>query len=446
MIRSTVIKNFFIYSCGSLFLRGVSLFITPLIMHQLTPEDYGLLSIAMSFINVGAALAGLGLRQLLSIEYFRLTHSERPRLITHIITLYSLIMLPIFLISLYNITWINNIIFIQCATHTLITITLLLTFGQFFVELLYQLLQYQGKAFTLTLIQTGAALTLIISNLFFLFILEWGALSSLIAQLISMMLVCTVALGFFYAHEYHKHLVFNQTITQIRGLLAGSIPFLPRVLCAWILASGDRWVLARYATMHDVGIYSVADLFGQLFQFIVILPLSHAYLPYIMEKYHRESSTIKQVEQKNLMIMFLCMITLALMVPSFLWIAKPLIMWLLPTKFHTSLPHLPVLVLGYIFLLGSYFASSYIQYQKKLFFLAFSLFIPAVLNIALNILLVPYYNISGCVWATTVSYGVYFFITLVYNRHVIHQTTSRIPIITPQAFEIAPHVCKPPED
>jgi len=416
-IRSRVLKNFLIYAFGAFLIKGASVFIAPIVMRILTPADYGLLALITSFINVLFVCAGLGMRQFLTIEYFHCDACGQKKIVNNMIVAYLFTMVPVFILLFLSTGIINKIVFIGQASTSLIIFCLLVAFIKFFVELFYQILQYAGQAFRLTVIQMAAAFIIVSLNLSFLYFFHWGVFSIVAAQFASVSVIFVIALFFYMGQSYYVHFSIG-TISKSWWYIKKGLPFIPRVLFAWILAVGDRWVLAKYASFSDVGIYSVADMFGQLFQMVVILPLSYAYYPYLMKKFAANKDKLLKVDNQNYKTMILTMFALFILVTIGFTLFKPLICIIIPKNYHNALQYIWVLLIGYIFFLGTYFSTGFLSFQKRIYFLVLALLVPAIFNIVLNILLVPLYNIWGCVLATVLSYILYFIITVVYNFYV----------------------------
>lgn len=438
--KSKLIKNFFIYAFGAILLKGISVIIAPIIMRILTPADYGFLSLATNFIDILFTIIGLGLRQLLTLEYFHYDIIDRKKMVNDILAIYSVLMLPVFFVLFLGQDFINKFIFSNQAYSGLIIFCLLVAFLKFFSEIFYQILQYSGESFKLVSIQIVAALIVFLLNLSFLYFLGWGVFSVIAAQFVSVACVILVAIFFYLRNYYHLHFDLACSLSKSWWYIKRGLPFVPRVLFAWILASSDRWVLVKYGTMADVGIYSVADMFGQLFQVIFILPFTYAYIPYMMEKFATSMRISTQagsltsmgcaefekkgkcnnleIDRRNLIIMVGVMLSLIFLVSVGLIIFRPLICIILPQQYYEALNYIWGLLVGYIFLFGTYFASIYLQFKKCVYFLLFALLVPAVFNVFLNTLLVPKFGISGCVFATIMSYILYFLIIVSYNFYV----------------------------
>lgn len=409
-----IIKNFFIYSSGAFILRSTQFITTPITMSILSPSDYGMLALINSFISIGSAVCGLGLRQALPLEYFRGTKAEQHILVKEIIITYLLIISPLFLIALYHQRTIKSYFLMPEIPTFLVTASLIVIFIYFFTELIYQLLQYEGRAWELSILQIGVAFLTVGINLFLLLNIKLGIASIIIGQLVGMLMVCGISLRYALRASYITRKFSLEHGKRIGHYLKLGFPFLPSLLCGWMLATGDRFVLARYASLHDVGIYSIADTFGQMFQMIIIIPFSYAYLPNMMRKFAL-SENIMEMEKSNKKIMWLFIPACLIIITIGFLLIKPFLVWFLPRSYHEALLYVWLLLIAYSFLMVAYFPLALIQYYKKSYFISFSFCMPAVVNIGLNIILIPHYGIFGCVLATICANFLYCVLLIGYN-------------------------------
>lgn len=423
VLNNAIVKKFFIFSFGSLMLRGISIFLAPITLTMLNPSDYGLLSLFTSFNNIFIAILGLGLRQVFYLEYFHCEQEQRKQMTNTIIGIYILIATPITLIFFALYPLINRVLFCNAATPLLIGLSLCYCFLFFFVELFYQHLQYESKALELTFLQTFIALTTMLLHIFFLYWLRLGVKGMLLGYMCSNIIACIIA-SYHYA-KAHYFYAFNiqQILLHLAPYLRLGIPFIPGILFAWMLSSGDKWVLARYTTLHDVGIYAIADAFSQLFYVIILYPLSGSYLPWLFKRFAQEKKHIHAIEQQNKKTMYISMAVIALAITAAYVLGKPILYWLLPPKYHESILYIWPILMGNVFWMGTYFSSALIQYHKKSYFLALAICLPALLNIGLNIILIPLLGIYGCSIATLLAYIAYFFLILWYNYTLLKKHT-----------------------
>ena len=413
----TLCGQFFTFAFGMIFIRSISLLFAPITMFILTPEDYGLLALANSFISMLTAFLGLGLRQALPFYYFQYTDPARRILLRKISLTYMIYTIPLFLLAVLNLSRCNCYFFLNHAPDNLIIICLLIAFGYFFVELMYQLLQYKQATWALTKLQACIAIITVACNLFFLCILGWGPISVLIGQAIGMLCVLIV----------HKNIVVkllerqtdnDYSCVPMRTYIAQSLPFVPSMLCGVLLASGDRWALAHLSTLYNVGIYSLANTLAQFANMIILYALTGSYMPHLLKRFTAQPELIGSIEKENKRIMWFCMAASFVLLCLGFSLIKPLAYWCIPTKFHEAINYMGILLIGSIFYLGTHFLNCLIQYKKKSIFLGFVLLVPSILNIGLNLLLIPICGIYGCVIATLIAYVVYFCITLGYNRRL----------------------------
>ncbi len=416
--NASVIKHFFIYSFGSFFLRSISMILVPLNMRKLTPTDYGTLSLITAFITISTALIGLGLRQMLSIEFFHQDQEGKKRLLTDMIVIYTTIAIPAVAVAWHARTLIISSIFFNTITATQLAPALITVFLFFYAELLYQLLQYERKAIPLTTLQILLALISASVTLVSLWVFNVGIVGIIWAQTISTILAALVFFLFLAKHYFLRSSI-RASLSKTYYYILYGLPFIPGIICSWVLASADRWVLASYRSMHEVGIYAIADLFAQLFYTLVLIPWSGSYLPYIMQRYAKHKDNLAPIERENRQIMFMSMIGATIVILISFFCFKSFLRYLLPATYYSAIPYILVLLLGQIFLLGSYFAATLIQFHKKSYFLAFALALPAIINLLLNLLLTPYFGIYGCTTATLISYFIYFMIMYLYSKTLL---------------------------
>jgi O-antigen/teichoic acid export membrane protein len=414
--NSNIIKNFFIFSFGSIMIRGISIFTAPLTLSILNPSEYGLLSIFTSFNNVLMALIGLGLRQAFYLEYFHCQEAQRKKMTNTILSIYMLIAGPISLALIIAHNLLNKAIFCNAASFSTITVSIMYCFLMFFVELFYQHLQYESKAYELTLLQTATALITICLQIVCLYTLRLGVYGMLLGYTFSSIISFAIALHQYVRNRYGNTFNLRAGINYLNHYLHIGLPFIPGVLFSWLLASGDKWVLARYMGLHDVGIYAIADAFSQLFYVTILYPMSCSYLPWLFKQFSEKKDAIGALEEQNKKFMYLSMAGLAITISFGYLIGKPILYWVLPCKYHAAIAYIWLILMGNIFWMGTYFASAIIQYHKKSHFLGFAIGLPALINIILNILLIPLLGIYGCSIATLTAYIAYFLLILGYNK------------------------------
>jgi len=419
----TLCAHFFVFACSTLLTRGISIVFAPIAMRLLSPADYGLIALAQSFISILSACLGLGLRQALPMFYFQKDAHEKSIFICDIIAMYLVCALPALVLLSTQIAHINAWVFLQASSYSVVMLCFAIAFLFFFVELVYQLLRLEQQAKTLTIIQLMVTIVTIACNLFFLYHLNWGACSLLAGQLLGMCVACISGVWLCSTIACRPTMQIKRSMRFMRTYIGYGLPFIPSMLFGMLLASGDRWVLAYMAGMHEVGIYSLANTLTQLVNMMILYAMMGSYIPHVLKQFHDPNADVAAIERDNKKVMWFCMVALfALLCIGFLS-AKTVLYRIIPSTYHEAVDYMGLLLIGTIFYLGTHFLNCLLLHQKKSAFLGAVLLVPAIGNVLLNMLFVPYCAIYGCVLATTMSYAGYFCLTLWYNHRLLRSAT-----------------------
>ncbi|MCL4361609.1 oligosaccharide flippase family protein [Candidatus Dependentiae bacterium] len=418
-----IIKNFFIYSGGAMLVKALSALSIPFTLAFLSTTEYGLLSIVNNFTNILSILIGFGLRQVFWIEYFHCEKNQIKKMINDLIFLYLIIDIPIFFFLLANIKIINKYIFFNFADPSLIICTLAIVFFSFFNEFFYQALKYQQSARLYTILQITNSVISILLSFFLIVYFKLSVLGVVVANLIGILPIIFIGFYLYLKKNCHNKFSFPET-NQMKNYLKTGLTFIPSMIFAWLMSSSDRFILAKLSSLSDVGIYSLADSFGQLYYLIILQPLSGSYLPDLYEQFANNKNNILDVEKYNKKIMFYSMLIMFVLITGGYGIVKFFLKYILPPKYCSVTDYIWFILVGYIFLMGTYFTTAIIQFKKHKLFLAISFCLPAIINVILNFILIPYFKIYGCIISTLISYVAYFLITFFYNLYILKNYES----------------------
>lgn len=412
-----IAKNFILYSAGTILVKTLLWIAAPIALYTVSAEIMGLWSLCNAFIAIGAVFMALGLRQVFFIEYFHKSPHERRIMINELLMLYTLYAIPIIAVLWMYRGGINAYFFAGAASDILILLCLSACFLSFFTELLYQVLLYSRKIKLLLGIQIGGAFITAIGSLISIYLCKVVVLGLLVSLVSGLLFVCIIAFLL-----YIKKNVFlfyaPLSLAKVRFYFFQGLPFIPSVLSFWLLSSANRWLLATYTQLQDVGIYSAAEMVSMLFQMVVLYPLSGAYLPIVMESFSHNKNEHARIDAQNKTYMHRTMFVLIIGGTTLFFITKPWLYTLLPASYQLIVPYLIFVGIGNVFLMGTYFTNCYIQYRKKTLFLAGSLMLCALVNMGISYFLIFAYGVAGCIIASLCAYMVYFFITYRYNSRL----------------------------
>jgi len=405
-LQKKIIRDFFVYSFGSMFLKGVSFFLIPLYTSILTPAQYGQIELLNNASTILLVFLTLGLVPVFSVEYFQCKkYSEKIKLLNQIIALYIVISTPAYLISLFLIMEFFSLVFGTGISKFIIIIVLITSYLTFFQSLFFGLLQYTKRAIVLTINKIAIGLLIGLLNIYLIYYLRLDVFGYFLTNLIVMFLSVSYA-GYEYFIKI-KHVKIEIDFKVYKKYLSIAFPFIIGSVSFWLLSGIDRWMVLKYLGDREVGIYSIAAKFATLYDALLITPMLLVYGPYIYERFAqgKYEQKIKQITLLTLLVFFL------------LAILTPLIARLLINKnFDESLKYISYLVIGYAFYFLSQIAGQLIIFHKKRLIMVVNVLLSSILNILSNIILIPQFHLLGTVYAFVLSYFFWFVLSW-YQTH-----------------------------
>jgi O-antigen/teichoic acid export membrane protein len=182
------------------------------------------------------------------------------------------------------------------------------------------------------------------------------------------------------------------------SLIVFSWPFIFHGVAGNLIGNADKFILERFMSMREVGLYTFAYSFGSMMLFAYI-GISVYMEPMI---YKEKDDATREILLSNYKLIALSLGVLAYIVISLLSV------FILPLVYDQSymevITYIPVIAL--IFLVYPYYLQSNYRmiYNKKSLNIAITSIISATINIVFNILFIPIYGIFGAVIVTFISY------------------------------------------
>lgn len=397
-----LVKNFVTYFSGILALQGIGFFLIPVYTRELTTANYGQLELINTFIAIFSLLIGLGLSPYIGVQYFHYKGLERKKEIVNVSFIYILIATPVMLLMILLSRALNKYLFLSQVPVFLIILGIIISYIAFFQSVYFTILKHQQKALKLVITQIAAGLILVGLNLYFIYYLKMGITGIVIAQLIVLLLII---LSIFLFNLIKIELKWLKTDTKkIISHIKISFPLALSSLAAWVMFAADRWILMIYCSVGEIGIYSLAYKFGNIFNILILAALSAAYSPYIYSNFQEKG--IPVTEKKNIMFIKYYFVFFVILTTVGFITLKPLFFIMVGESFYLSYKYILLIVYGYIFLGLTWFFSYSVLYTKKMNYIFYGDAMGALINIALNFILIPRYKIWGAALTTTFSYMV----------------------------------------
>lgn len=255
------------------------------------------------------------------------------------------------------------------------------------------------------LIQTYLVVFLII----YFVSLGQGIFSALIGLLITHILLFLIMISLIIYEIGFKIPKFY----NIKEYLSFGIPTMPSNLSYWIVESSDRYIIGILLGATFVGYYSPAYTLGNAI-LTFLAPIS-ILLPSVLPKYYDNGDLLKL----RVFVRYSLKYFLLVSIPSIFSLSilsKPILMILSTPEIALNGYLVTPFVLLSALIFGIYgILSNIIILKKKTHIIGIIWIIAAILNLSLNIILVPYFGIIAAAVVTLLAYTLAFGITLFYS-------------------------------
>ena len=251
------------------------------------------------------------------------------------------------------------------------------------------------------------SLSLIITMFVLLSYYNQGIRGFFISIIFSKSLSFIFYLSHFILFENDKDFEIN--LKTVKLILVFSIPLIPNMLGWWISNLSDRYLIKYFLGFESNGIYALAVKFPLIINVIGSILISSWMI-----------SSIKNIELKNSRLfkgMFFLfsniLLTLVIGIVFILPYIFPLI--IKSNQYFEAMEYIPILMISVFFsAFSSLFGVTYLA-ENKTKLAALTTIISGLLNILLNLILIPIYGIWGAVISTLISFLVisiqrYFFV------------------------------------
>jgi O-antigen/teichoic acid export membrane protein len=217
--------------------------------------------------------------------------------------------------------------------------------------------------------------------------------------------------------------------------LAYSFPMIWLEVSNSILTLGDRYVLQYVMGAEAVGVYSVGYNTGSLAQSLLARPLRMAIVPMYLALWAAKG-TAATTEFLGKALRYYCMLGVPLAL-TVTWYREEIITLLVTSRFIESAEILPFIIAPLVLYGGYGIFAAGLYIHKKTSVLMYSTIVAAVVNVLLNLVLVPRYGLLGAALATLIAYVVLAVIVYVQANRLVAVPIDLLLIGKVIAFSLA---------
>jgi len=367
----------------------------PLYTRFLTPEEYGITSVAASITAFLSIFYQLGLLSAYLRFYFdyRQNDAELKRLISTItifLMLYGLVLSTA--ITLFGqpiemlIPGVAFSPYIQMAVwSSYFSLIFMLRLG------LYQAEQKANKYVLFSVVQI--AVTTILTIILVVF-LKQGALGYIGAQLLSNAIFSVASLWLL-----RQHLALIIDTSKLKAALLYGLPLIFHSLGAWMFSIADRLLLNNLASTTETGLYTIGFQIGQGVN-LVAMVINFAWSPYFFSRIKDSGDTVKSEVGRFATYWVLVMCFAFLIISLF---SREIVALLTAAEYREAYRVVPLVALSFLFVGLYYVVVNPLFWLGKTHIVATGTLTSGILNVALNLALIPHMQMMGSALATALT-------------------------------------------
>ena len=383
-----------VYGLGDAVTRVAALLLLPIYTRFLSPADYGRLAVITLFTTILALLLEFGQRTAFFRFYFDSDSLEARRRLTG--TVFIFLLLAAVAISLPLILFFDRIARPLIQDTSLVPLVRIALIGAIFdvgstvpfaiFRAKQQAVQYASLSLARFLVGVMLSITAIV-------VLRWGVIGLVYANLLTSALFFLICLTLTM-----RDIEWTMEFGLLKQLLRFGLPLVPASFAYWALNFSDRFFLQKYSDLTQVGLYSISYSIAGVLHMMMGW-FNTAYAPYCYSIAKEPDARAVYARMTVYSITFLTLVGLGLSL-----FAREALTVLTPPTYHGAARIVPFVVLAYLFFELYYILSFAFDLTKKTAYAPFIIGAGAVINLVLNLILIPPLGMFGAAIATLLSY------------------------------------------
>jgi len=388
-------KHASVYFSGTILIQGLGIISLPVMTYFLSPEEYGIVNVYLSYTLIASVIFSLNLEWSIS-RYFLEPNAERKAFLSSIFTAVTIIYTSsAFVIYLFR----EKVGLFLNLSPVLVDWLMFYSYTSimWYVYLFVRVAENNSKEVTILQV-LNQYLKFAASVAFILYLKQFGGplyLGKIIAEFI-----VNAVLAIYLFYLLRNYFDFrNMKWSYVRYALLYSLPLIPYTLGGQILSSFDQWYINVELGPEKAGLYSFAYKIS-LLMFGLITAFQNAslvqYTKWMDEKEYDKIATQSFSIHK-----------LTLLAGLFLILFSVDLGTLLSAKatFREALSIVPIIIIGNILYGLTLLYTRVYNYRKTNFYVTIIFLIGAIVNVWLNMLFVADYGYQAAAYTTLFSYA-----------------------------------------
>ncbi len=401
-----------IYALASFVSPLISLVLAPFLTSHLSHADYGALAVLTTVIAlmIGVTQFGLNHAFFRTYNYDYEAPGDHLRVVSTLVALLLLISIPVTVAMMLAAPWLSILLFSSPAYALPVRVVALVILLQNLSVPGFSWLRAENRATFFSILSILNLLVALGANIVLVGMLHLGIAGSLLATAggYGVVVVCTLPVILLRAGVgLRRDIAWN--------LLSFGMPLVSNFVSLWVLQLSDRYLLSRLGSLSQTASYAVGYSLGGMISSLVLSPFQLAW-PATM-------FTIAKRDDAARVFQFVFRwfsIALLFITFAFSLAGTGVLLLFFPPAYHLAAPVIPIVALSSMFYGVYIFFTTGIGVRRKNWLAIIFTTSSALINVGLNIVLIPRYGSIGAALSTLIAYVVLALIAYIVNQ----RTTS----------------------
>ena len=375
---------------------GLLAFISiPIFTRLFLPADYGILSLVTSIMAMFVIFLNLGMDNSVSRYFFEAKDDKERTVIISTGFWFVVIWSVILVIVLFFLSRQFSSLSFKSPSYAAL-FRLAWPAAALGTTIIYfkNIVRFYFKPWKFGIIAIAEGILVLAFTVLFVFNFAGGLFGYFLGIVLGSLLAVLIGINFI---KKDLQLVFSFPV--IKKLLNYGLPFVPAGIAYWIFSLSDRFMLVRLSSLEQLGLYSVAakvtfaiTLLGRIF--------GRAWSPHALKMY-KQSPAHKEIFGRMLIYLLFGFSYVAVSMTVF---APELLRIFTVKEYYAAAYAICPLALGLVAYGLTQITMLGINLVFKTQYISHCSWLAAIVNVALNLLLIPKYGMIGASIATMISY------------------------------------------
>jgi O-antigen/teichoic acid export membrane protein len=409
LIRNLV-KNSGVYAISSLASPLASLLLLPFLTHALSHAEYGALAVLDTVIALVASITTLGMDAVFARMYSYESKTRREQLdaLSTLTLLLLLVMIPVVIVGIIAASRLSVLVLGSASYVTEINLAILVVMLQNLTTPGLIWLRVENRAITFSILSIANFLLVAGSTIVLVEMLRMGIVGALIAMCLGNAFVAVCTLPFIFLRAG-----FHLRYTMVVSMLMLAVPYMGNYITMWVLQLSDRYMLVHFASLSVAANYAIAYSLGIGVSLVISKPFALAWwvIIYPIARRNDAPHVFKLIFRWYSFVLLFATLGLSLFAVSVLDL-------LFPISYHGQSLTITIVALSTVF--NSLFTvfNLGMTLQRKTWLAFVALLFSALLNIGVNIVLIPLYGAMGAAIATLIAYIALALLSYLFNQRI----------------------------